>query len=538
MMETTVYATDIDPSKERSFNYTPESMAHPAKMPPCLVRALVLTYSKKGDTVLDPMAGIGTTLVESLLLGRNAVGVELEAKFAAWARANCEKATVNNTHSLVQRTLGKAVVIQGDARELESLLRENADGIIFSPPFGGSEQVSPGDREKKTETYKQGIDDEGYDDAASIAFKPTYGNVDAIVSSPPYADALTGDGEKAKAYMRQRMIEGKATSLRPDVFSTRAPSQQGGIWGGYGRSTGNIGNLRHGDIDDETVDAVVCSPPYSDVMDASRHPDSNRSKEVGEEKGLPRQAYGEKTNIGNLQHGNVDAIVSSPLFEGVEPFQDKDFQHDSWKKPVGENQVGSVSNYSEDKQDSAQLANLKGESYLQAMHVVYGQCFKVLRPGGYMCLVVKNFRRQGKEVDLEADTCRLCEHVGFQLYQKAIRTLHHPSFWQQNARQHARARGEPLLMPAHEYILVFRKPNAKNSKAKDAKAPVGSPSTPPNPRIAGEDAAAAQDAASQGVVEEKDAVVEAAGARAAQVVDGAGAPAATSSYTYERGVNP
>src|SRR3990167_11537539 len=58
--------------------FTDESYRHPAKMPPALASAILSAYTKPGDTVLDPMAGIGTTVCEAIRLGRNAVGVEYE----------------------------------------------------------------------------------------------------------------------------------------------------------------------------------------------------------------------------------------------------------------------------------------------------------------------------------------------------------------------------------------------------------------------------------------------------------------------------
>ncbi|WP_327352248.1 TRM11 family SAM-dependent methyltransferase [Streptomyces sp. NBC_01304] len=52
-------------------------------MLPALADHAIRTYTRPGDLVLDPMCGIGTTLVEALHLDRNAIGVEYEPK---WAR--------------------------------------------------------------------------------------------------------------------------------------------------------------------------------------------------------------------------------------------------------------------------------------------------------------------------------------------------------------------------------------------------------------------------------------------------------------------
>ena len=73
---------------QRAGRYLPASTAHPAKMLPAIARHAITAYSQPGDLVLDPMCGIGTTLVEAVHLGRHAVGVELEPRWADLARAN------------------------------------------------------------------------------------------------------------------------------------------------------------------------------------------------------------------------------------------------------------------------------------------------------------------------------------------------------------------------------------------------------------------------------------------------------------------
>jgi len=54
---------------------------HTAVFPESLVERCVLAGSKKGDTVLDPFAGSGTTGVVSLRLGRDFIGVEANSEY-------------------------------------------------------------------------------------------------------------------------------------------------------------------------------------------------------------------------------------------------------------------------------------------------------------------------------------------------------------------------------------------------------------------------------------------------------------------------
>ncbi len=105
-------------------------------MLPALARRAIETYSNPGDLVLDPMCGIGSTLIEAIHVGRQAVGVELEPRWAKLARANIKHAHHQGAHTA-------AHVIKGDARQLSRLLEkqstkpthEHVDLILTSPPY-------------------------------------------------------------------------------------------------------------------------------------------------------------------------------------------------------------------------------------------------------------------------------------------------------------------------------------------------------------------------------------------------------------------
>lgn len=60
--------------------------SHPTEKSVDTLRPLVEAFSKPGDTVLDPFSGSGSSLVAAALLGRNYVGIELEARYCELAR--------------------------------------------------------------------------------------------------------------------------------------------------------------------------------------------------------------------------------------------------------------------------------------------------------------------------------------------------------------------------------------------------------------------------------------------------------------------
>lgn len=71
----------------------PEKTRHPCQFPETLVERLVLATSQEGDTVLDPFAGSGTTLVVASRLGRRALGAEISPDYVKIAKKRLEQVT-------------------------------------------------------------------------------------------------------------------------------------------------------------------------------------------------------------------------------------------------------------------------------------------------------------------------------------------------------------------------------------------------------------------------------------------------------------
>jgi DNA methylase len=131
-----VWLTGQQPSRTlRRGRYTHESITHPGKMLPTIARYAINTYTDPGDLVLDPMAGIGTTVVEAMHLDRHGVGVEYEARWAALAAVNVALAEK-------QGATATGVIYTGDSRNLPTLLPPQMRGtvalVITSPPYGPS----------------------------------------------------------------------------------------------------------------------------------------------------------------------------------------------------------------------------------------------------------------------------------------------------------------------------------------------------------------------------------------------------------------
>ena len=104
------------------------------RYPEALVEHFLREFTQVGDTVLDPFAGFGTTLVVAERMGRIPCGVEMlpERVAYAWGR-------------LTQPEL----LIQGDTRALATLELPPIAFCMTSPPFMGKE-----DREDPLAAYQ------------------------------------------------------------------------------------------------------------------------------------------------------------------------------------------------------------------------------------------------------------------------------------------------------------------------------------------------------------------------------------------------
>jgi len=101
--------------------------AHGACFPKSLAFQQIEIFTKSGETVLDPFLGVGTTLDAAMELGRNGIGIELNAEFADIAKSDLKYAE--------ELGLSQQVIID-DARNLTQHVRkESVDFILTSPPY-------------------------------------------------------------------------------------------------------------------------------------------------------------------------------------------------------------------------------------------------------------------------------------------------------------------------------------------------------------------------------------------------------------------
>ncbi len=111
-------------------------LRHPAKFPETLAQEFIEFFTKSGQTVLDPMAGTGSSLVAALRSGRHSYGIELNPAYAEIARQVIadERSVVGAaTQALV------AEIITGNAGQFAEFAADHhippIDYVLTSPPY-------------------------------------------------------------------------------------------------------------------------------------------------------------------------------------------------------------------------------------------------------------------------------------------------------------------------------------------------------------------------------------------------------------------
>ncbi len=100
---------------------------HPSPKPPALMKRLIEFFTKKGERVLDPFAGVGGTLLACSMVGRHGVGIDLSEEYLEIYHRAC-----------TELGLERQSFLCGDARNLRDLLAdvEPFDLILTDPPYG------------------------------------------------------------------------------------------------------------------------------------------------------------------------------------------------------------------------------------------------------------------------------------------------------------------------------------------------------------------------------------------------------------------
>ncbi len=133
-------ALQKDLKEEREIS--PNTQDHPATFSPTMIEDFVKFFTKKGENVLDPFCGIGSTLVACKRTGRVGYGIELNKKYY--------KLSIKRTPEFKKNIFNK------NAEDIKKLNLPKIDYSISSPPYWNV--LNRSTKNFKTDRTKNGFD--------------------------------------------------------------------------------------------------------------------------------------------------------------------------------------------------------------------------------------------------------------------------------------------------------------------------------------------------------------------------------------------
>lgn len=278
------------------------------------------------------------------------------------------------------------------------------------------------------------------------------------VVSPPYSNAISKQGgeirDDLKNYIGVSCAEVRRYSMNPD----------------------NIGNLKDAPL------IGITSPPYGELLNEKKNTTSNLSREERLKTAghIPKDFMGgtarncsledglryshNPENIGNLKDRQLVGITSPPYESADNMFHDIKWVNKNRPRPSNRSIISEV----EDN-----IERERGETYLQAMLMVYSEAFcSGISP---LVIVVKNPTRNGKLRRLDLDTIALLQKSGYEIfdYHRAILfdeitqgTLDGENFTKPKGRLSFFKRLSYLagnVVAKHEDVIFARIPNGRSN---------------------------------------------------------------------------
>lgn len=349
--------------------YTHGFHTYPAMFIPQVARKLIEIFSKEKDTVCDIFCGSGTTLVESSLLNRNSIGIELNPLAVLIAKV---KTTPIDPQLLIIN--------------LKKILHEHEKIKLIEKPFFNninfwfSQEVI--EELAKLKQAIHSIDNEIIRNFFLVCFS----EVTRIVSFTRHNEfKLFRDKEKLNKSLASEVLKEFIKKCEENILGMKEyisevkPEVKINII--YGDSTKDNG------IPPESIDFIITSPPYGD---------SRTTVAYGQFSRLPAQWLGLlPPNINDIDKdllgGKNNVNLNDPILD------------------LSDTLKISIKIISEkDKKRAKDVLSFYKDLYNAIL-----QAYKILRPKKYFCLIVGN--RTVKELTLKTDEiiCELGEKVGF-----------------------------------------------------------------------------------------------------------------------------
>lgn len=243
--------------------------AFAAKCPPQLVEFAVSRYSKPGELIVDPMVGSGTSLVESRLMGRNAIGYDIDPLARLVAQVKSQIIDDSEVEAI-----GKKVLRNTHADFAATKYSKHADlaeADFPMPEFHNRDYWFDDEVSRILAILAHNVANAGGSLAAReflwVAFsslilaRTSVANARDIIHSRHHHYRHAQQPDVLKRFeSRLAAMRKQAEEFRVRCLSARYQSS----------AEARIGDARSLDLGDESAELVFSSPPYATALDYPR----------------------------------------------------------------------------------------------------------------------------------------------------------------------------------------------------------------------------------------------------------------------------
>jgi DNA modification methylase len=124
----TIYETNFPPDATHRLR-----KMHGAMKPPALMAEIITFFSKGGELILDPFAGVGGTLLGAESVGRQAIGIEINPM---WVEVYQKIITLAREEGGLNPAKNSTMILGDCLVKMPGIPDESVAAIISDPPYG------------------------------------------------------------------------------------------------------------------------------------------------------------------------------------------------------------------------------------------------------------------------------------------------------------------------------------------------------------------------------------------------------------------
>jgi DNA modification methylase len=368
-----ILAGDLNFHGQESGYASHDLHAFAAKFPPQLPRAFIRGLTRPGAVVLDPMMGSGTTLVEALLEGRKALGLDLDPLALRLTRVKTKRIDVDTLREAGYKVVSQAYEALKDSRGIREdldlrfdkqtrafvdywFLEETQHELMAL--LGAIERV-------KTRSIRDFL--ELTFSSVIVTKSGGVSRARDLAHSRPHLDTVK---------VPKNALEQFSTRLRKNLSSIAQLQKR------EGSAQPLRSDARYMPLADNTVDLIVTSPPYANAIDYMR---------------------AHKFSLVWLGRSVTDLSRLRAVYIGAERVKDT-LPHALPARP--ESIIQALA-----ERDRNKAAVLR--KYFCEMKAVIAEMFRVLRPDATGVIVVGTSVMRGLEVQTHTCLADIADQVGF-----------------------------------------------------------------------------------------------------------------------------